>query len=125
MRIDHINIAAPMDLLTKVRDFYCFALGLEEGPRPNFSFRGFWLYGEGKAIIHLVESDVHRAPETPPHLDHVAFQMTDIAAYIERLNTLSVEYNTKYIPDFNISQVFCYDPCGNGVEGNFPGEILA
>lgn len=58
MRIDHINIAAPMTLLDKVRDFYCSALPLEEGARP----------------------------------------------------------------DFNFSQVFCLDPCGNGVEANFANE---
>jgi hypothetical protein len=58
MKIDHINIAAPMDLLHRVRDFYCGALQLEEGPRP----------------------------------------------------------------EFNISQVFCKDPCGNGVEANFASE---
>tara|TARA_B110000503_G_C7024766_1_gene361329 strand:- start:532 stop:912 length:381 start_codon:yes stop_codon:yes gene_type:complete len=124
MKIDHINIAAPMALLISVRDFYRDALGLEEGPRPNFAFKGFWMYAEGKPIIHLMESDAHFPTEKPHYLDHVAFQMTGVNAYVARLQSLSIGYKTKYIADFKISQVFCHDPCGNGVEVNFANEVF-
>jgi catechol 2,3-dioxygenase-like lactoylglutathione lyase family enzyme len=122
MRIDHINIAAPLELMQKVRDFYCSALELEDGPRPDFGFAGHWLYGDGKPIIHLMESDKHFPAERPHYLDHVAFEVKGLQAYIDRLDTLGVEYGVNYIPDFNISQVFCKDPCGNGVEANFADE---
>ena len=46
MNIDHINISAPMDLLEQVRDFYCRVFGMEDGVRPSFNRRGFWLYAE-------------------------------------------------------------------------------
>lgn len=124
MKIEHINIAAPMDLLTEVRDFYRDALGLEDGPRPDFDFRGYWLYGDGKPIIHLMESNSHYPAERPHYLDHIAFQMTELASYVQRLQALGVVYEEKYIPDFNISQVFCKDPCGNGVEVNFRDEKI-
>ena len=119
MLIDHINIAAPYDLLVEVRDFYCTALELEEGARPDFGFRGFWLYGDGRPIVHLVESDAHGGAGQPYYLDHVAFEMNDMPAYIERLAKLGLEYSEKHFPDYNFSQVFCKDPCGIGVEANF------
>jgi catechol 2,3-dioxygenase-like lactoylglutathione lyase family enzyme len=122
MRIDHINIAAPRNLLVKVRDFYCTALQLEDGPRPDFGVPGYWLYGDGKPILHLIESNNHHAPGKPYYLDHVAFQVKDLKSYTERLDQLKVEYTVNHIAEFNISQVFCHDPCGIGVEANFSSE---
>ena len=63
MHLDHINIAAPAELLAKTRDFYCDVIGLAEGFRPTFSRKGFWLYSKGKPIIHLVESLEHSQNE--------------------------------------------------------------
>ena len=69
MRLDHFNIAAPWALLETVRNFYVDVLGFEEGPRPPFDRRGYWLYSDGKPLIHLIESDGHEAAgkrhETP------------------------------------------------------------
>jgi extradiol dioxygenase family protein len=122
MKIDHINIAAPMALLNEVRDFYCEALQLEEGPRPDFGIAGYWLYGDGNAIIHLIESDNHFPSEKQHYMDHVAFEVKGLQSYIDRLASMGVEYSVNDIPAFNISQVFCKDPCGNGVEANFASE---
>lgn len=122
MRIDHINIAAPADLLEAVRNFYCAALELEEGPRPDFGIPGYWLYGDGKPIVHLLESDHHQRGDAPYHLDHVAFVMTGLEQYQQRLERLGVQYSVNHIAAFNTSQVFCHDPCGIGVEANFSGE---
>lgn len=118
MKIDHINIAAPWDLLQDVREFYCHVLQLEQGPRPDFGTRGFWLYGGGHPIVHLIESDNHYAPERAPYLDHIAFEVKGLEAYVARLESFKVDYWVNDISDFNISQVFCKDPCGNGVEAN-------
>ncbi len=123
MRIDHINIAAPMALLEQLRAFYCTALQLENGPRPDFGVPGYWLYGDGKPIIHLIESEQHFPAERPYYLDHVAFEVQGIEGYIARLEQLGVPHTVRYIPDFGIAQVFCKDPCGNGVEANFAGEV--
>jgi hypothetical protein len=65
MRIDQFNISAPMSLLDSVRGFYCFALQLEDGARPDFERPGYWLYGDGKPIVHLIESHEHCRPEKP------------------------------------------------------------
>jgi catechol 2,3-dioxygenase-like lactoylglutathione lyase family enzyme len=119
MKIDHINIAAPAALMEKLRDFYCQALQLEDGPRPDFGIPGYWLYGDGCPIIHLIESDQHHPATRPYFLDHVAFEVEGLEAYTGRLAQMGVEYAVNELPDYGISQVFCQDPCGIRVEANF------
>jgi catechol 2,3-dioxygenase-like lactoylglutathione lyase family enzyme len=122
LRIDHINIAAPITLLDEVRQFYVTVLELEEGPRPDFGIPGYWLYGGGRPIVHLIESENHFATDRPHYLDHIAFEVHGLDGYKHRLDQLGIEYSVNHVPDFNISQVFCKDPCGNGVEANFANE---
>jgi catechol 2,3-dioxygenase-like lactoylglutathione lyase family enzyme len=122
MQLDHINIAAPPALLDRVRDFYRDALQLEEGARPDFGVPGYWLYGGGKPIVHLIESEQHHTSDARPYLDHVAFRGEDAAGLAARLQRLGVEYTVNHIESFNLSQVFCRDPAGTGVEVNFFGE---
>ena len=124
MRIDHINIAAPMGLLTEVRNFYCDILGLEEGPRPHCDFGGYWLYGDGRPIVELMDSDSHYRAERPHHIDHIAFRMEKLTTYIRNLEARGIEYQVNYLPELNTSRVFCKDPCGNGITATFPGEKL-
>jgi catechol-2,3-dioxygenase len=122
MHIDHINIAAPFDLLEKVRDFYCAVLDLENGVRPDFSHRGFWLYSDEKPLIHLSERGERQAVDQPGYLDHIAFQSNGLGAMKERLGNSGIEYRSGYIPEFNMTQLFFKDPAGTGLEVNFPDE---
>ena len=122
MHIDHINISAPAELLLKVRDFYCDVLGLTEGFRPEFPRNGFWLYSEGKPIIHLVESLEHHRNERQGFFDHFALQATGLAKVLEQLNATGIEYKLSYLPEINLSQIFFKDPSGTGVEVNFINE---
>ncbi len=124
MHIDHVNISAPAELLLKARDFYCDVLGLTEGFRPNFSKRGFWLYSEGKPIIHLVESLEHHPNEKQGFFDHFALQASGLAGVLEKLETAGIRYRVSHLPEIDLSQVFCKDPCGIGVEINFRNESL-
>jgi len=122
MKLDHFNIAAPMDLLQQVRDFYVDVLGFEQGFRPDFSRRGFWLYADGKACIHLIESEQHFANEQPGFLDHIAFRSSGLAVMRERLDRNHVQYRASFITEFEMTQLFFHDPAGTGLEINFPGE---
>ena len=36
-------------------DFYRDVLGLTVGDRPNFPFKGYWMYLGGVPIVHLVD----------------------------------------------------------------------
>lgn len=124
MQLDHINISAPAELLLETRDFYCGVLGLTEGFRPKFSKNGFWLYSEGKPIIHLVESLAHHWNEKQGFLDHFALQSSGLAGVLEKLDAAGTGYRLSYLPEIDLSQVFCKDPCGIGVEINFRNESL-
>ena len=124
MHLDHINIAAPSELLAKTRDFYCDVIGLTVGFRPEFSRKGFWLYSEEKPIIHLIESLEHSWNKKQGYFDHFALQATGLIKVIEKLDNTGIRYRLSYIPEIDLSQVFCKDPCGIGVEINFPGESV-
>ena len=122
MQLDHFNIAAPMDLLDEVRDFYVAVLGFETGPRPDFGRRGYWLYSGGRPSVHLIESDRHTAAREKGYLDHVAFRSSGLADVRKRLEANGVEYRASYIDELEMTQLFFTDPAGTGLEVNFPGE---
>ena len=64
-RLEHINIRSQD--VEKARDFYVRILGLTVGIRPPFASTGYWLYLDGKPVIHLVQrnaGDAHHAGGT-------------------------------------------------------------
>lgn len=122
MQIDHINIAAPFDLLEKIRDFYCSVLDLKDGLRPDFPGRGFWLYSDDKPLVHLSERGERKASHEPGHLDHIAFRSRGLDAMRDRLVSHGIEYRSGFISEFNMTQLFFRDPAGTGLEVNFPDE---
>jgi len=122
VQLDHFNIAAPMDVLEKVRQFYVDVLGFEDGVRPAFSRPGYWLYAEGKPCIHLIESMDHYPADRQVFLDHIAFRAEGLDAMRERLDRNGVVYRSSYIDEFAMTQLFFHDPAGTGLEINFPGE---
>ena len=124
MHIDHINISAPMGLLQDVRDFYCDVLGFTEGFRPQFSRAGFWLYSEDKPLIHLFESEEHFSNEKQGYFDHFALRATGITKVLQKLNDSDIKHRTNFLPDIGLTQIFCKDPSGTGVELNFVNELL-
>ena len=52
--LEHVTIRCAQRQRT--RDFYVEMMGLTEGERPDFPFRGHWLYLGGVPVIHLVEA---------------------------------------------------------------------
>lgn len=122
MRIDHINIKAPAELIEEVKDFYCAVLDLEPGFRPSFSSPGYWLYAAEKPLVHLSVSAETAAPDTGSYLDHVAFQTSGLDAVLEKLASLNISARRNYIPELEMTQIFIQDPAGTGIEINFPGE---
>jgi catechol-2,3-dioxygenase len=125
MNIDHINISAPKALMEQVRVFYCEMFGMENGFRPAFNKRGYWLYAGDKPLIHLQESDQHHASERPVYLDHVAFRLEGLATMVDRLESGQVPFRLSQVPELNMTQLFFKDPAGTGLEANFIGEFLS
>lgn len=124
MFIEHFNISAPKALLAQEKAFFCQVFELEVGFRPSFSRAGFWLYANDKALVHLTESDQHRASSKEDCLDHIAFQMTGLTRLLQTLKALNVDYQTDCLAEIGMTQVFFTSPAGVGLEANFINESL-
>ena len=112
-----------MEILIKTRDFYCDVFGLVNGHRPNFKRAGFWLYSDGKPLIHLTESNEDfQGNITQGYFDHFAFQLSGLEEFIANLESLKMTYKIEYLHETGVTQVFIRDPSGIGVEASFPGE---
>ncbi|MCL1056730.1 hypothetical protein CXF83_04060 [Shewanella sp. Choline-02u-19] len=97
---NHLNLLASAGneatyLLTDV-------LGLKNGNRPNFPFKGSWLYQGDQALIHIIESDTQQCG-----IGHIAFD-TDMSleTLTQKLQQNATRYNVRQVPDSNVIQVF-------------------
>lgn len=130
--IDHYFVYA-RDLEAS-RQFYESVLGFEVGVRPPFPFKGYWLYLDGKARVHLGAAEAsegqdyflgereHTAHEHTGSLDHVAFQASGFREFRAKLDALGVAYRHREVPQFKLQQLFVKDPDGLTLELNFPSE---
>jgi catechol 2,3-dioxygenase-like lactoylglutathione lyase family enzyme len=121
-RMDHFTVVTNDAIATA--EFYSSVLGLEPGPRPNFSFPGVWLYGEGRPILHVVEKD--EVPSGPSVLDHMAFWATNLAGFLAKLDARGIAYDLRRVPDggpaSGVWQLFFHDPNGARVEIDLPAS---
>ena len=126
MYIQHINICAPSDILKEVRDFYCSVLNLIDGYRPTFNSnsKGYWLYANTNALIHLTESEKHYENSKHGYFGHVSFQSTGLTRVVAKLKSMGISYESDYLPEICMTQLFFKDPLGVGVEINFVNEML-
>src|SRR5262249_43766260 len=72
-QLDHYNVSTRK--LKETIDWYVDVLGFVNGPRPQFSFPGAWLYSEGHPVLHLndiSQTDRDQRPDSGV-IDHVAF----------------------------------------------------
>jgi catechol 2,3-dioxygenase-like lactoylglutathione lyase family enzyme len=133
IRIEHYLVIS--NDLEATRRFYCEALGLTDGPRPAFGFRGLWLYSGDTACVHVAErasylshyekSDKHipsLAPTTGA-LDHVAFAAEDYDGVLGRLEQHGVPVRKAGVPGGRLRQLFVLDPDGVQIEMNFHNPV--
>lgn len=124
MNLHHINITAPRELLEQEKIFFCEILGLQEGNRPNFSSKGYWLYADNKAVVHLTESETIFDSNKQGYIDHVAVQTSNLKMFIQTLNDREINYTTVYLPEIELTQVFVNAPSNTGIEINFKNEKI-
>jgi catechol 2,3-dioxygenase-like lactoylglutathione lyase family enzyme len=123
VRLEHLLVLT--DDLETTKAFWCDALGLEVGERPDLAFPGYWLYADGVPCVHLAERALYEAhaatlglaPAAGP-IDHVALTANDYAPLVARLAAAGVEGVPNEIPDAGIRQLFVTDPNGVRVELN-------
>lgn len=123
LRLGHVNLRAPADLIERLRRFYVDAIGLREGPRPRFrsGSSGHWLYAGEHDVIHL-RIDARREHEAPRGaLDHFALlcDRGDLAAMRARLDAHGIEYTVDEVKETGQTQLFLHDPSGTAVELTF------
>jgi catechol 2,3-dioxygenase-like lactoylglutathione lyase family enzyme len=123
LMLEHYTIRCAS--LEATRDFYRDVLGLEVGARPNFPFKGFWLYLGGVPIVHLVDAaesaqrdGAHHGVDTAA-LDHIAFRGADIEATLATLRAHDLDYRETGVPGGRLRQIFVKDPDGILIEMNF------
>lgn len=118
-RLDHFTVRCRPRDLDEMRAFYVGLLGLVEGPRPDFSFPGHWLYSEGHPVVHLAGSlDSRPASGTGP-LDHIAFSGRLLDGFRQLLMDRKVVFEERPVPGFDLHQVFLRDPQGLRIELTF------
>ena len=112
MQLDHVNIHA--DDREAVRDFLIALLGVEVGWRPGFKEPGYWLYLDGKAVLHIWPRS---APRGAGWVDHIAFgPCGDPAARRAELQRLGFPFTEARLPDTDIVQFFVTGPEGLKIE---------
>ncbi|HEV2363541.1 MAG TPA: alpha/beta fold hydrolase [Caulobacteraceae bacterium] len=121
MELDHYNVRTSK--LAETVRFYEDVVGLKSGFRPSLPMDGAWLYADETAKLHLM--DLPAAPSATGPLDHVAFAMQGLGAFIERVDQAGVARVTRKIPGTPVIQVQLLDPNGVMVEANFSGEDFA
>ncbi|MGH8822815.1 MAG: diguanylate cyclase [Rhodoferax sp.] len=116
--LNHLNLHAPRELLDELKEFYCNVVGLQVGPRPPFRNFGYWLYAEGKPIVHLYQTDLgeERDAQAVTTFDHIAFDCTNRPEVETLLACRKLDYRATEVPGTRRVQFFLKDPAGNGVE---------
>jgi len=116
--------------LETTKEFYCRALGMRLGPRPELGFPGYWLYVGDTPCIHIAEWQTYtahsklqgipvstRAPGTGA-LDHIAFNAENFDEVLTRLKSHGVTPRHNDVPGASLRQLFLTDPNGVKIEIN-------
>ena len=102
--------------------FYREVLGFRPVSRPNFNFRGAWLYNYG-IMIHVIENAKAGAAEgeIDTRANHLALHSSQLEKVEQLLQEHGIAYRKNFIPDRQIRQIFFRDPDGNHIEiGDYP-----
>lgn len=116
--LHHFTLRCDAGDLDGLRDFYCRALGLVPGARPDLRFAGYWLYASAQPVVHLYASGRAPSPEAVA-LDHVAFKATGLIATRSRLDSEGISYTEAPVPGWTLHQLFIRDPLGLKLELTF------
>lgn len=117
--LNHYTIRCTPDELPELLAFYTRFLRLTVGDRPELPVPGYWLYSEGKAVVHLYAS--LKEPDEAPtgSLDHISFTAHDVEATRNLLRKEGAAFDELPVPGFPLYQMFLVDPKGIKIELTF------
>lgn len=136
--LNHVSIETRD--VERLRVFYSQVLGLQQLDRPDFGFAGAWFRLSQDVALHIIERDPLKPGESnsgcpgaagafePSKVPekfirrsfHTALTVENIQEAMQALEVHSIPYAINKVPGTSVSQVFFYDPDGNGVEiGDF------
>ncbi len=136
MPLDHLQhfLIQTADL-EGTKDWWVDVLGLEVGPHPDFRVSVYWLYLDGRDVLHVTTGGKDASENRKRYagqeseatygsgvVDHVAFHATGLDDMMANLDASGIEYKERQITDQNLYQLFLFDPNGVKVELNFPAE---
>jgi catechol 2,3-dioxygenase-like lactoylglutathione lyase family enzyme len=111
--IHHVQITVPKGAEPQAKAFYCGVLGLPEVGKPN-SLKGrggFWIK-VGDRDVHIGTEDGFDRLKTKAH---VAYEVTDVAAWREKLERAGIE-PLDSVPIEGFERFEARDPFGNRIE---------
>ena len=116
IRFDHVNIRVGDQ--EAACDFLKVVVGLNIGPRPPFSWHGYWLYLGEQPVVHT-------APREPDETDkgwinHIAFTGFDFDERKAALTRAGVKFDERRLPGSDVRQIFVAGPEGLLVELQCP-----
>lgn len=128
-RMEHYLVLS--DDIEATKAFYCDALGMREGFRPELEFPGYWLYLGDTACIHIADWQSYavwteevgipvsqKAPGTGP-VDHIAFNAAGFDDMRAHLLGRGIKLSENRLDEIGLRQIFLHDPNGVAIELNF------
>lgn len=124
MQIEALDHAAiKTSKLEETRAFFVEVLGLTVGSRPQFDFRGYWLYAGDRDIVHLVEATEPKAPTSVAAINHFALRVANFEAAQADLKARGIAFESETTPGGELRQLYVTDPNGVRIELNAPGHL--
>ena len=108
--LDHVTLRT--EDLEGTRAFLEAVLDLRPGYRPAFSFPGYWLYGDGEPVVHLIPGHGGRTDRTGETIDHVGFRLADHDFMQRKLDGLGISYSRMELPELGERRLFIRTPTG-------------
>ena len=117
--LNHFAIRCTPGELPKLLEFYTKALLLAPGARPSLPAPGYWLYCNGRAVVHLYASLTEERLTPTGALDHISFTAQGLEETREHLRAAGVPYQEAPVPGLPLYQLFLRDPKGLKLELTF------
>ena len=123
MHLDHVTIRTGD--IAGTRAFFEAVFDLTVGERPAAIRRipGYWLYADGKPIVHIIGSQGSGFDRAAEAIDHVGIRLDNYAAFRARLDRLAIPYSTMDLADIGERRLFLRTPGGPLLEAVFSEPV--